>query len=69
MPQPDVLPRLLSPEDLRVLLGVPLKTVYVWNAAGTGPRLLRLGKHVRYRREDVETWLDERAAASPRGAA
>jgi len=54
-------PRLLSPEDLAEYLGVPLATVYRWRARRTGPPGLRVGKHVRYRREVVERWLDEQA--------
>lgn len=50
-----------STDDLARYLQVPKKTVYAWNSAGTGPRLVRIGKYVRYRREDVQTWLAERA--------
>lgn len=50
-----------SADDLARYLQVPKKTVYAWNSAGTGPRLVRIGKYVRYRREDVQAWLAERA--------
>jgi len=56
---------LLTPEDLAELCGVPLGTVYRWNYKGTGPTLLRIGKRVRYRKADVERWLDSRAVARP----
>lgn len=52
-----------STDDLARYLQVPKKTVYAWNSAGTGPRLVRIGKYVRYRREDVQAWLAERAGA------
>lgn len=48
---------LLSPQQLADYLGVAIKTVYAWNHEGTGPTVIRVGKHVRYRREDVEAWL------------
>lgn len=53
--------RLLSTEALAEYLGVPIKTVYTWNSEGSGPRRIRVGKHVRYRRSDVDAWLDARA--------
>jgi excisionase family DNA binding protein len=55
----------LSPEDLAAELRVPLATVYGWRYKGTGPRALKVGRHVRYRREDVDAWLDAQAAPRP----
>ncbi|MDP8928170.1 MAG: helix-turn-helix domain-containing protein [Actinomycetota bacterium] len=51
---------LLSPQQLADYLGVPVATVYRWRYEGTGPRGIKVGKHVRYRRRDVEAWLDTR---------
>jgi FAD/FMN-containing dehydrogenase len=44
---------LLTPDQLADLCQVPLATVYAWNYRGTGPRLLKVGRHARYRRSDV----------------
>ena len=52
---------LLSPQQLADYLGVPVRTVYAWNHQATGPTPLRVGRHVRYRREDVEAWLEAHA--------
>jgi excisionase family DNA binding protein len=60
-PRPE---QLLSPAELASYLKVPLDTVYAWNSRGGGPRRLTVGKHVRYRLEDVEAWLDSRQAAA-----
>lgn len=60
--QPD---ELLSPEGLAAFCGVPVKTVYEWNSKGSGPRRVRVGKHIRYRLRDVEHWLDDRYADAP----
>jgi excisionase family DNA binding protein len=49
---------LLSPNQLADLLAIPVATVYRWRSAGSGPRGHRIGKHVRFRRSDVEAWLD-----------
>ena len=56
---------LLSPEQLAEYLGVPLATVYRWRARKTGPRGLRVGRHVRYRWADVQAWLDRQSDSLP----
>jgi excisionase family DNA binding protein len=52
--------RRLTPEDLAERLGIPLATLYGWNSKGTGPRYLRVGRHVRYREVDVIAWENSR---------
>ncbi|HET6809821.1 MAG TPA: helix-turn-helix domain-containing protein [Acidimicrobiales bacterium] len=59
---PETLEKLLTPEEVAKLLGVPIGTVYRWNYRGNGPARLRIGKHVRYRPADVARWLEERSA-------
>lgn len=46
----------LSPEDLAEREGVPLQTVYGWNKTRTGPKYMKIGRHVRYRFADVLAW-------------
>ncbi|MGY2079712.1 helix-turn-helix transcriptional regulator [Modestobacter sp. SYSU DS0657] len=53
---------LMTVDSVATYLGVPVATVYAWNSRGLGPKRYRLGKHVRYRRADVDTWVDARAA-------
>jgi excisionase family DNA binding protein len=55
-------PRLLSIRELAAYLNVPVQTLYVWRYNGDGPRGIKVGRHVRYRPEDVEEWLEERTA-------
>jgi excisionase family DNA binding protein len=52
---------LLSVEQLAAYLQVPVPTLYQWRHKGTGPRGLRVGRHVRYRRVDVEEWVARQA--------
>ena len=52
---------LITTDDLAERCGVPVATIYAWNHKGTGPRRIRIGKHVRYRPEDVEAWLERQA--------
>jgi predicted DNA-binding transcriptional regulator AlpA len=47
----------LEPADLAAGLKVDLRTVYRWNATGSGPVFVRCGKHVRYARSSVERWI------------
>jgi excisionase family DNA binding protein len=50
---------LASPKQVGQHLGVAVQTLYDWRHRGTGPRAVRVGKHQRYRWEDVDTWLTE----------
>ena len=43
------------------MLGVPVHTLYRWRHNGDGPAGYRVGRHVRYRREAVEAWLEQQA--------
>lgn len=45
-------------EQLALELGVPVRTVYTWRTKGKGPRGATFGKHVRFRRVDVEKWIE-----------
>lgn len=40
-------------EEVAEYLGVSVNTMRSWRAYGEGPRCCRLGKHLRYRVEDV----------------
>ncbi|MBV9161449.1 MAG: helix-turn-helix domain-containing protein [Pseudonocardiales bacterium] len=46
-------------QDVANYLQVPVQTLYSWRVQGYGPRVRRVGKHLRYRPEDVTTWLDQ----------
>ena len=51
-PQP-----LWTVHDVATYLGVPVMTIYHWRRTGYGPGT-RVGRHLRYRPEDVRIWLD-----------
>ncbi|WP_232241389.1 AlpA family transcriptional regulator [Kutzneria sp. 744] len=53
---------LWSPEDLASFLKLPEKTLTKWRSDGTGPRWLKIGKHVRYNPKEVRDWMELRAA-------
>lgn len=50
--------RLLRYGDFASWAGVPERTARAWVAKGTGPRVVRLGRHVRIRVSDALAWLD-----------
>lgn len=53
--------QLMSAEEVGGYLQVPIATLYQWKHKGTGPRAIRVGRWLRYRRRDVDAWLDEQA--------
>ncbi len=57
-----------TPAELAGQILVPVATVYQWNSKKTGPRYIRVGRHVRYRQSDIDAWLDSHAVG-PRPAA
>jgi len=57
MESPD---RLLTIEDLAEYLGVPVATLYAWRYRRQGPPGFRVGRYVRFRRSDVEAWIEDR---------
>jgi excisionase family DNA binding protein len=60
--------RLLTTEELSAWLQIPVLTIRQWRSDRTGPPGYRVGRHVRYRRDDVERWLEERSDAARRPA-
>lgn len=50
--------RLMTMRELSDLLGVSMSTIYSWRCRGEGPAGYRVGKFVRFRRSDVEAWLE-----------
>jgi len=53
-PGPKPTDRLLGPDEVAAFLGVPLRTIYRWRSQREGPRGYRVGRHVRYRLDDVD---------------
>ena len=50
--------KLLSKEDLEEQTGIPARTFDQYAYRGVGPAYVKLGRHRRYRPEDVEAWID-----------
>lgn len=56
---PAALPELVTTAYAAGLIGVSIPTLERWRRAGEGPRFERAGRQVRYRRAEVERWLDD----------
>jgi len=53
---------LLTPTEVSDYLGVPVGTLANWRYQGRGPAFLRVGRHVRYRTEDLAAWVGAQLA-------
>ena len=53
----------LTVAELAAWLQIPVATLYDWRYKRQGPPGVRVGKHVRYYRDDVLRWKDERLQA------
>ena len=51
----------LSTQQLADRYGVPVATVHRWLHHGTAPRSLKIGRHRRFRLEDVIAWENDQA--------
>ena len=67
-PDPDPDQKFSRPEAPRYL-GISARTLESWAVRGGGPRMLKLGSRVVYRRRDLDVWLvgRERTSTSDRG--
>jgi len=65
---------LLSSRAVADYLGIPTGTLANWRYQGRGPAFVRIGRHVRYRAEDIARWIegsvnyadDDKASDGPR---
>lgn len=63
MRDPD---ELLEPADVSAILKIPVATLYSWRHFGRGPDAYRIGRYLRYRRADLDRWLEQQRTARPR---
>ena len=71
MPDPEPQPRSLmsdwiSRADLAIELGLSVDTLRRWETQRFGPRCVRAGRKVFYRRAAVQDWLEQQERAAPR---
>jgi len=51
---------LIDVQQLADHLDVPVKTLYAWRYRREGPPAFRVGRHLRYRRSDIQRWIQQR---------
>lgn len=54
----------LSPDEVSILTGISKSQLEVWRRRGDGPKFIRIGKLVKYRRDRLEAFLEGREEAA-----
>ena len=67
-PDHVLVPRLWDQKTLAAYLGKSTAWCERARWAGEGPQFIKLGRHVRYRVEDVMEWIEENARSSTTAA-
>jgi excisionase family DNA binding protein len=62
------LPEIVTRRQLAEYLGLTEPALSQMAARHQGPKYIRLGRGIRYRREDVFAWLDQRVVDPARSA-
>lgn len=55
---------MLNTEDAARQTGLAVSTLEKLRLTGNGPRFVKLGRAVRYRPEDIESWIASRIVSS-----
>lgn len=55
---------ILTVSEAAQYLGLAQSTLNKWRCFGDGPRFLKLGKAIRYRKSDLDKFLDEHRVES-----
>jgi len=58
---------LLSEIHAAELLGVSSRTLQAWRSRNEGPPFVRMGRAVRYRRQDLLAWIEQNTVAPRSG--
>jgi predicted DNA-binding transcriptional regulator AlpA len=63
------LEQLIDTPTAAAILNVKPDTLVYWRFLGEGPPFVRVGRLIRYRREDLSTWIQQRTVRWERGNA
>ena len=58
---------IVSTADAAQIIGVVPGTLRYWRYMDIGPKSFRVGRHVKYRREDIGAWLESQLVSTARG--
>lgn len=56
--------KLLTTQEVAGFLGIAPNTMEIWRIKGEGPKFVKCGRYVRYRRQDVENYIELRTVTS-----
>lgn len=54
----------MTTKEVADTLGIKKNTLALWRMKGFGPKYYKLGRSVRYKKADVEDWIDENISQS-----
>lgn len=57
-------PEMLTREQAARYLGLQVQTLSVWACRGCGPKFVKLGRAVRYRKSDLDAYVESRVVQS-----
>jgi excisionase family DNA binding protein len=60
---PPILPEYLSPPQAAAYLSLSPRILERWRAQGVDLPFMRLGRRVRYRRADLDAWMESKRVA------
>ena len=43
-------------------IGIPVGTLYAWHVRGQGPQAVKIGRHLRYSRDEINHWVKVQVA-------
>lgn len=55
---------MIDQKAMSKVLGISTKTAETWRVRGFGPRFIKVGSLVRYRKSDIHEWVNSRAVKS-----
>lgn len=55
---------IMTEKEAAAMLAISARTLQAWRVSGCGPRFLKLGRAVRYDRDQIDAWTASRAVAS-----
>ncbi len=51
---------MLTPDEAGKYLNYPAETLRRWRMLGTGPKFIKAGRHIRYRKTSLDRWVEQR---------
>jgi len=56
---------LLNEAQASDFLNLSIRTLQAWRVKGAGPRFVRAGRAIRYRRSDLVAWIEANTVSAP----